>query len=149
MSVREVFDPASHSDMSAPFFSTPIKAGIPEELECCAFTELDLNDFVIRHPGETCYVQADGHSMEPEIFAGDILAVDRAIEAREGDVVIAMIEGEMVIKRLELYPKLRLVSANQYYAPISVDPNTDFMVWGVVTYRISLMCRRYEINLKQ
>jgi DNA polymerase V len=71
------------------------------------------------------------------IFDGDVVIVDRSLQPMSGKVVIAILNGEMLIRRLEKsFNKLRLLPETPRLAPIDVDPTGDFAVWGVVTYVI-------------
>ena len=64
---------------------------------------LDLNELCIQHPSATFFVRTQGDSMiEAGIHSGDVLIVDRSLEAKHGDIIIACIHGEMTVKVLEL-----------------------------------------------
>ena len=64
---------------------------------------------------------------------GDILIVDRSLEARHGDIVIAALNGELTVKRLETEPQARLVPMNSAYSPIDIPEEADLELFGVVT----------------
>ena len=71
------------------------------------------------------------------IHDGDVVIVDRSIKPVTGKVIIAILGGEMLIRRLEkTFNKIRLVPETNKLASIDVDPYSDFTVWGVVTYVI-------------
>jgi DNA polymerase V len=71
------------------------------------------------------------------IFSGDALIVDRSITNANGKVIVAVLNGEMLVRRLEKgFNKVRLIPETARLAPIDVDPYSDFNVWGVVTYVI-------------
>lgn len=72
------------------------------------------------------------------IFNGDIVIVDRSVKAVNGKVVIALLNGEMLIRRFEKnFNKLRLVPETSRLSPIDVDlSGAEFSIWGVVTYVI-------------
>jgi DNA polymerase V len=68
------------------------------------------------------------------IHAGDILIVDRSLEARDGKVVIAVVNGELLVKRLRMEKrKIYLAPENPDYPPLVITDLMDFEVWGVVT----------------
>lgn len=68
------------------------------------------------------------------IFDGDILVIDRSIEARSGMIVVAAVYGELVVKRLlKTSTGLALVSENEEYQPILIDDTEGCFIWGVVT----------------
>ncbi len=101
---------------------------------------VDLNDALIRHPEATFVMRAAGGAMhEAGIADGDVLLVDRAITATHGAVVIAVVAGELICRRLELPPTRRsaapprLVAADAATAAIVITPETPLEVWGVVT----------------
>ncbi len=71
--------------------------------------------------------------IEAGIFPGDVLVVDRSISASHGDIVIACVNGELMVKRLEMEPELRLVAMNRLHAPIEIPDETDLEVFGVAT----------------
>ena len=89
-------------------------------------------------PG-TVYMRVSGDAMTGAgIFNGDVVIVDRSIKAVNGKVVIALLNGEMLIRRLEKnFNKLRLVPETPRLSPIDVDlSGAEFSIWGVVTYVI-------------
>ena len=100
---------------------------------------IDLNEQLIRNKPATFFMRVRGDSMSGAgIFDGDIVIVDRSIKAVSGKVVIAMLNGEMLIRRLEkTFNKLRLIPETPKLSPIDVDAACEsFSVWGVVTYTI-------------
>ena len=71
------------------------------------------------------------------IFDGDMVIVDRSIKPTSGKIVIAVLNGDMLIRRFEReFNKIRLVPETKKLAPIDIDPYAEFTVWGVVTYVI-------------
>jgi len=102
---------------------------------------LDLNDAFIRHPDATFVMRAAGTAMQAAgIDDGDVLLVDRALTAVHGSVVIAVVEGDLVCRRLEQpaggparATALRLAAADPAVAPIAITAETPLEVWGVVT----------------
>jgi DNA polymerase V len=73
--------------------------------------------------------------IEKGIQDGDILIVDKSLEAKNNSVVIAYIDGEFTVKRfVKKKDKVILYPANSNYKPIKITPDNDFLVWGVVTY---------------
>jgi repressor LexA len=78
-------------------------------------------------------LRVKGDSMIDEgILDGDLVGVRRTPEARDGEVVVARVEGEMTIKRLQREPgRIRLLPRNPAYAPILVAPGQDFAIEGI------------------
>ena len=99
---------------------------------------IDLNEQLIRNKPATFFFRMNGEAMiDAGIHSGDVLIVDRSIEPTSGKVVIATLNGEMLVRRLEKgFNYLRLVPATRKLAAIEVAPYCDFSVWGVVTYVI-------------
>ena len=82
--------PVNHYHISLPLFSHSVRAGFPSPADDCLEQALDLNEHVIQHPAATYFVRAQGESMmRVGIHNGDLLVVDRALEAVHGDIVIA------------------------------------------------------------
>jgi|SRR5580692_4475752 DNA polymerase V len=98
-----------------------------------------LNEHLVRNKPATFFMRVSGDAMTGAgIFSGDVVIVDRSVKAANGKVVIACLNGEMLIRRLEkTFNKLRLVPETPRLAPIDVDiSGAEFSVWGVVTYVI-------------
>jgi DNA polymerase V len=97
---------------------------------------IDLNRQLIRNKPATYIFKMNGDSMNGAgMFSGDTLVVDRSIRNAYGKVVVAVLNGEMIVRRLEkAFNKIRLIPETTKLAPIDVDPYSDFSVWGVVTY---------------
>ncbi|MDP5292462.1 translesion error-prone DNA polymerase V autoproteolytic subunit [Oceanimonas sp. CHS3-5] len=117
-----------------PLLADRVSCGFPSPAQDYVEQGIDLNDYCIRHPAATYLVQAAGDSMiNAGIYPGDLLVVDRSLEATHGRIVIACVNGEMTCKRLELHPVVRLVAENPHYAPLVPGEGTSLEVFGVVT----------------
>jgi DNA polymerase V len=99
---------------------------------------IDLNEQLIRNKPATFFMRMSGHSMiNAGINDGDILIVDRSIKPVNGKIVIAVIDGEMLVRRYEkTINKLRLIPETPKLAPIEVSEFSNFSIWGTVTYII-------------
>jgi DNA polymerase V len=99
---------------------------------------IDLNEQLVRNKPATFFMRVSGDAMVGAgIFDGDVVIVDRSLKPVNGKVVIANLNGEMLIRRMEkVFNKLRLLPETPRLAPIEVDPSGEFSVWGVVTYVI-------------
>lgn len=136
--VKEISKPGGSSDENkAPLYASRPAAGFPAPGDDQVERVLDINDLLIQHPTATFFVRVEGDSMEGAgIFSNDVLVVDRSVDPKDGHIVVAAVNGEMVVKRLQckgsdpLY--WSLVSENQAYAPIMVSEDEDCTVWGVV-----------------
>ncbi len=123
---------------TCPLYASSVKAGFPSPAEDYAEQHLDLNSHLIAHPSGTFFLRVSGDSMiNAGIFNGDLLIVDRSLEATPGKVVIAAVNGELTVKRLQKTPKgIFLVAENSAYKPIALEDSDQVQIWGVVIYTI-------------
>ena len=121
-----------------PLFVSSVQAGFPSPAEDYIESSLDLNAHLIKNPAATFFVRVSGSSMKDAlIFPGDILLVDRSLTPRSGRVVIAVIDGELTVKRLLLnQAKAVLKAENSEFTDIDIAPESEFEIWGVVTHII-------------
>ena len=121
-----------------PLFGCPIPAGFPSPADDHLDAPLDLNRLLFRHPASTFLARVSGDSMiGAGIHPGDLVAVDRALRAAHGSIVVAVVEGEHTIKRLQMRAgNAWLVAENTRYPSVAVDHSTGLVVWGVVTHVI-------------
>ena len=115
-------------------FLHTVPAGFPSPADDYA-EKLDLNTHLIQHPSATFIVRVSGHSMiGAGIFDGDELIVDRAIQPAHGHVVVAVVDGELTVKRLHLEGVTPLLRAeNPTFPDLRIKPEQNFQIWGVVT----------------
>lgn len=123
--------------LNLPFADAGVRAGFPSPAQDYIDKSLDLNRDLIAHPAATFYAKVVGLSMiEAGINEGDILVIDRSLEPRHDDIVVAFINGEFTMKYLDLSEKnqgrIILRPANSEYSPISITADDEFTVWGVV-----------------
>lgn len=130
---------------AVPLMAGAVPAGFPSPAEDFAEGRLDLNDHLIRRPAATFIVRVKGDSMTGAgIFPGDFLVVDRSLEAQSGSIVIAAVGGELTVKRLHRAGDRHwmLIAESPRYPPITLGPEPDCMIWGVVTSAIHQFERR-------
>ena len=134
------------SELELLFADQGIRAGFPSPAQDYMSDSIDLNQELIRHPATTFYARAVGDSLTGcGIDDGDLLVIDNAIDPREGDIVVAYIDGEFTLKKVKLEPDgscLWLIPANDEYPPIKVTDENDFIIWGVLTYNIKRQLHR-------
>ncbi|HOO89898.1 MAG TPA: translesion error-prone DNA polymerase V autoproteolytic subunit [Syntrophales bacterium] len=113
----------------------PVSAGFPSPAEDYIEGKLDLNQYLVKHPAATFFVRVSGNSMiDAGIHDGDILIVDRSLKPVNRKVVIAVLNGELTVRRIRVTKdKVLLISENRDYQPLQVEENMNFEVWGVVT----------------
>lgn len=115
-----------------------VSAGFPSPALDYEKERIDLNEIIVKNPEATYYARVDGESMqEVGISDGDLLVVDKSIEAQDRQIAVCFLNGEFTLKRLKYYGKeLWLIPENKSYAPLKVEKESDFRIWGVVTYVI-------------
>jgi DNA polymerase V len=118
-----------------PLYLNPVAAGFPAPTEDYIEGKIDLNHHLVKHPESTFLVRVVGDSMQDAgIHPRDLLVVDRALEPISGKVVIAVVNGELTVKRLRKHRnKLWLMPENPSFQPIEIDENVELHIWGVVT----------------
>ncbi len=136
-SIREAFDWQSLDLplMTLPLFSNKVSAGFPSPADDHLETKLDLNQHLVQHPAATFFVRVSGDSMiGASIHDGDVLVVDRSLVCKDGCIAIAVVDGELTVKRFFLRGnEVVLMAENPKYPDIAVTQDMDFRVWGVVT----------------
>lgn len=128
------------TSVDVSFVDTGIKAGFPSPAQDYLTGSIDLNRELIRHKETTFLARVSGTSLqEAGICDGDIVVIDKSLEAKNGDFVVAFIDGEFTLKEFRLDEKDNcawLIPHNKDYNPIKVTDNNDFIIWGVLTYTI-------------
>ncbi len=117
------------------FYDFGVSAGFPSPADDYKEKKLDLNDLLIRQPEATFFAKASGDSMiGAGIHDGDMLIVDRSITPSDGKIVIAVVNGELTVKRFKVSGRNpQLHSENPKYSPINLSEGDSISVWGVVT----------------
>jgi DNA polymerase V len=141
MNVAGIFLPGRSTRLSRPLIGWKVPAGFPSPAEDYVSARIDLNRDLIRHPLATFYIRVEGDSMEPRIHEGSLLVVDRMVEAKEDDVIIARVGSGFFVKRLHIEPdgQIFLLSENKAYQPIQITEGMDFEVWGRVMNSIDFL----------
>src|SRR5262245_26449841 len=117
--------PDKPSPLTRPLFLSLVVAGFPSPADDDLDRDLDLHELLIQHPAATFYVRLAGDSMRGAgLYDGDILVVDRSLEPKHNDIVIAVLDGELTVKRLFRQGDLvQLRPANAFYAILPVTPD--------------------------
>lgn len=117
-----------------PLFSSPISAGFPNTAEDMVEQGLNIHEYLVKKPAATYFLRVSGDSMiNAGIHPGDLLLVDRSLEAKDGNIVVASLDGEFTVKRLCISGKrYSLRPENPRYPKIFLDSNSDIEIWGVV-----------------
>lgn len=130
----------NYQSVLCPLFLSRVSAGFPSPADDYIESVIDLNKELVRHPSTTFFVRANGDSMiEAGIQPNATLIVDRMTESKSGDIVIARIGDEMLVKELLIDDdgKVWLVPKNPNHKPFEVTPDLDFEVWGKVIWSIN------------
>ena len=131
-----------HKDNSletVPYILSRISAGFPSPADDYIENNLSISELLIKNQLSTFLMKASGESMiEAGITDGDVLVVDRSLEARSRDIVIAIFEGNLTVKRLIIKAdgSAILKSENPLYKNILISEYTELEIWGVVTSAI-------------
>ena len=131
-----------HKDNSletVPYILSRISAGFPSPADDYIENNLSISELLIKNQLSTFLMKASGESMiEAGINDGDVLVVDRSLEARSRDIVIAIFEGNLTVKRLiiKVDGSAILKSENPLYKNILISEYTELEIWGVVTSAI-------------
>jgi DNA polymerase V len=133
--------PYRTAKLSLDFYQQTVSAGFPSPTEDYIEGKLDLNLHLIKNPSTTFYVKVSGDSMlGAGIHSGDLLVVDRSLEPASGRIVIAVLNGELTVKRLSVEgDRLILKAENDSYPSIEVKEPQELSIWGVATSVIHLL----------
>ena len=134
-----LFKPAdSLSQVSLPLFTSKVPAGFPSPANDYIEKNLDLNELMIQNPAATFFARAEGYSMiNAGIFPGDILVINRALEAQPDAIVVCVLNDEFTVKRLvNTNGQWQLQAENPDFPPIALNEDSELQIWGVVTHAI-------------
>ena len=120
---------------SPPLMTSTVVCGFPSPAEQYVENPLDLNELLVKNPPATYFVRAAGNSMEGAgIFPGDILFVDRSLDAFDGAIVIACVDNEFTVKYFRRNEHgISLEPANPDYPVIRLKEESELRLFGVVT----------------
>ena len=129
--------------LELPLFSAQVPAGFPSPADDHIEGKLDLNEHLVRRPAATFFMQASGESMRGAvIFDGDLLIIDRGVTPQPNDIVIAILQGDLIVKRLKkVGGQWHLAAENNDYPTLPMGEG-GCEVWGVVTHSIRRHCGR-------
>ncbi|MBA4852097.1 LexA family transcriptional regulator [Emticicia sp. BO119] len=132
------FDP--HTPLQKiPMYLHTVQAGFPSPAEDYIEVAIDLNKFLVDRPSSTFYVRVKGLSMiNAGIMDNALLVIDRSEKPKDGKIVLAVVNGEFTVKTIQkINGETYLMPANEAFKPIKVEPEMQFIVWGVVKYIIN------------
>jgi DNA polymerase V len=119
---------------SYPLFLSGVSAGFPSPAEDYIDKKLSLDEYLIQNKTATFFVQVSGDSMiNAGIHDGSLIVVDRSLQPQHNDIVMAIVNNEFLIKRLNIQGNtLLLLAENNGYEPVKMDENNGDCIWGVV-----------------
>lgn len=126
------------SSVVLPMAEGGICAGFPSPAQDYIEGGIDLNRELVKNPAATFFGRVSGDSMTGAgIDDGDLIVIDKSLQASDGDIAVCFLDGEFTLKRIHIEKDVMwLVPENPKYKKIKVTPDQNFMVWGVVTYSI-------------
>lgn len=137
MKELEIYSGSFASILELPYADAGIRAGFPSPAQDYMDRSLDFNRELIDHPAATFYAKVVGFSMiDAGIDEGDIIVVDRSLDPRHDDIVVAYVDGEFTMKYLDLSEKhlgnIWLRAGNKDYPSFKVTSDNNLVIWGVV-----------------
>jgi len=124
-----------HKSYCLPLYASSVSAGQPSPADEQIASQLDVYHHLVKNPDATFLVRASGESMrDAGISDGDMMVVDRSVDARSGKIVVAAVDGHLTVKRLlKTEDKTFLMPENDAFTPIELHEGNDMFIWGVVT----------------
>lgn len=118
-----------------PLYDYSVSAGFPSPADDHLEKNLDLNEYLIKNPASTFFVRVEGESMIGSgINSNDILIVDRSLKVSNGKIIIAVLYGELTVKRLRFSQnEIWLDAENEKFDSIQITEEMNFHIWGIAT----------------
>ena len=115
-----------------------VPAGFPSPADDFIEMEINIQDYIVKNKEATFCVKVEGTSMtKAGINTGDIMIVDRSLNPKHNDIVLAVIDGEFTVKRLAVNNEsIYLMPENDSFSPIQINESMDFQIWGIITHII-------------
>ena len=126
-------------DIKIPFYIHKVGAGFPSPAENYIEEYLDIGKYLVNNIESTFFVRISGDSMiNVGIYNNDIMVVDKSLTPKNQSIVVASINGELVVKKFlkDKQGKCYLKSENENYPKIILDSKIETTIWGVATYVI-------------
>ena len=115
-----------------PLAANPVRAGLPEAADDDGADALTIDDYLIERPSDTVLIRVKGDSMiDAGILEGDLVVVEKRHDARKGEIVVAIVDSQFTLKRLDVdRGEFILRAENKGYAPIR--PEGALEIFGVM-----------------
>lgn len=153
-SVSAIYRVDDSTGLARPLFECRLSAGFPSPADAYSEERIDLNRDMILHPAATYYARISGDSMINEgLWDRSIVAFDRALEAYDGDIVVACVDNSDFCCKIyrdghDDHGRIRLEAANPLYAPIHITPEMELRIIGLVTFSVHWHAKRYGRRLR-
>lgn len=137
--IKKVQAVLSGDSTSYPLFSSRVSAGFPSPADDHQENKLNLNEYMVKNPSSTFFVEVSGESMTGAgIYPKDILVVDKSLPPQHMKIAIIFLNGEFTVKRLSYKKNIlnQLIAENPDYPDITVTPDDQLEIWGMVSYVI-------------
>lgn len=136
--IEAVYQFLEEGPFTIPLYLSKVPAGFPSPGEDYIEDKIDLNKLLVKKQAATYMVKVSGDSMiEEGILPGDLLIVDRSLEAAHNDIILAEVNGEVTVKKLYMKNEVvKLLPANKAYKPIEIKERLE--VWGVVSSSVRI-----------
>ena len=115
-----------------------ISAGFPSPADDFKEVRISLDQELVKNKESTFYARVSGNSMEGAgISDGDLIIIDRSLDFKHNKIAVCFLDGEFTVKRIiQKNKKLYLKAENKSYQDIEINKESNFIVWGLVTYVI-------------
>ena len=132
------FSPDKKQSLDIPLSENAVSAGFPSPADDFKQKRISLDNTLIKNKEATFYARVSGQSMiGAGLDDGDLLVIDRSLEAEHGKIAVCFLDGEFTVKRLNIEKgTITLIPENKQYKPIKVSKDSDLLIWGIVTYVI-------------
>ena len=134
----EFFIPKKENGLGQWLAEEGISAGFPSPADDFKEIRISLDKELVKNKDATFYARVDGDSMlGAGLDDGDLLVIDRSLEAENGKIAVCLIDGDFTVKRIKKEKnKLYLMPENKKYKPIELKEENELIIWGVVEYVI-------------
>jgi DNA polymerase V len=134
----EIFAFDDSTKLDLPYIEKGVSAGFPSPAEDYLEQRIDLNQVLIKNPSSTFYARVRGNSMKGAgVCDGDLVIIDKSLTPHNDSLLVCFIDGEFTLKKVrKVNDDLFLIPENPDFKPIKINPESDFRLWGVVTYTI-------------
>ena len=124
--------------LQPPLFAFRVPAGFPSPADDYIDKRLDLNELLVPRPAATLFYWVQDHAMDKSsLWPGDILIVDHSSKAEAGRIVLVRMNGETLLRRLDVSGQMgRLIADHPDCPTIELKEGLDYRILGVVRYRI-------------